>query len=202
MKILKKLWCFFSLFILFVLSLVYFIMVKENGDSYEINYLKDQIALMKTREWIQFQSENSFVDSSLVVFDEKQKPIKVKQLIGNQPKLVVRFSSLNCKQCVDSLFVSVKSLIEEIGDKNVLILASDYQSRNLMLFKRFKKIGFPIYKLNDKKTGIPLEKYSMPFLFFLYPDSSSKYVFVPEKSMSELTDNYFQIIRKNLVLKD
>src|SRR5699024_1686224 len=91
----------------------------------------------------------------------------IESLVGGTPKLVFRYSELNCMQCVDQEVANIKSLAQEIGKEHIIIAATYDSIRDLFLFKRINNLEFPVYKLPDEGFRLPLDQATVPFLFMI-----------------------------------
>lgn len=154
--------------------------------------------IIETKDWLQFESENDEISSSIEVIDENKNKIQLKEMLSKQPKLVFRYSELNCQQCVDTVFKRLKQLAEEVGKEKILILSSYSNHRDLLLFKRINQIDLEVYNLNETKLDISVEEVNIPYMFLLDNDFRAKFVFIPEKTMPQLTDNYLLLIKNKM----
>lgn len=168
------------------------------NDTLRIESLKTQINILETKDWLQMESGQKRLNPNLELINENQQPIRLEELLDGQKKLVFRYSELNCHQCVDSAFKSLKSLVKEIGEEKVIILASYSRFRSLALFKRLNQLKMDVYNINEEALGIPLERSGIPFMFLLDKEYKTKFVFVPEKTMPQLTENYFHLMKEQL----
>jgi len=119
----------------------------------------------------------------------------IESLVGGTPKLVFRYSELNCMQCVDQEVANIKSLAQEIGKEHIIIAATYDSIRDLFLFKRINNLEFPVYKLPDEGFRLPLDQANVPFLFMIDEEFQSKLVFVPEKNLPSMSEQYYDIIK-------
>jgi len=68
----------------------------------------------------------------------------------------------------------------------------------LYTFSRTNNVKQKIYNLNSSELGIPAERASVPVLFVAYPNRKIKYVFMPDKNIPKLTEQYLKFIQTKL----
>jgi len=109
-------------------------------------------------------------------------------------KLVFRVSELNCSICVNHIVTKLKEHFPNYSlNSNIIIIYDSEKLRysNGMYDKQ-------AYLTNNRSIlGLPAENTNLPFLFILNKDDMmAKMVFIPDKGMPELTDEYLKIIKK------
>lgn len=111
------------------------------------------------------------------------------------PLLVCRFSEQHCESCVDFAIRQFRQQIDSIGDNNILFLG---MYKNNKIFNRTK----PLYNIqnmdvyNSYYLNIPAEELGYPYYFVLHDDLTVSDVFVPDKSIPILSNNYLYMINK------
>ena len=106
--------------------------------------------------------------------------------------LVVRFSELNCGDCVNFILLKTKKLMK---NKNIrVILLSNYSSKNSskIICNQFELNNVPIY--NVKNLNLPVESCGYPYCFTIDSTYRVSNVFVPDKTVPGLTSLYFSMI--------
>ena len=163
---------------------------------------KNRSELVKNREALQLRSGALSIKSDVELKDEDGKTVSLLKIAGQKPKLVFRYSELNCRVCIDAEVKWLKNKAKDIGSDNILILASYENPRNLYLFKRLHQLNIHVYNLLDSDLGLPIEKRNIPFLFVLDKNWTSDLLFVPEKTMPELSKSYYKIVAERYFSKD
>ena len=165
---------------------------KENLEIYK------QASLFDETEMAYLFSQN-LLSSGLVlrnisVTNEKGIKFRLNILFGNNPKFVLRYSEINCMTCVDSSLKYIEKYKKIIGPENIIVLASYKNQQDLAIFKRVSKIEFEIFNTGENTVGLPIEKENTPFMFITNGTLIAQSVFLPEKTMPELTEMYFMTI--------
>jgi hypothetical protein len=117
-------------------------------------------------------------------------------------KLIFRFTELNCPLCIEQEIPTLKEIAKKIGDNNIIILAS-YDRPNAL------RILIDKYKLNFQAFNIPsgslvnneIESVNMPYYFMLGKSMIGKNIFIPEKTLPELTRDYLNLISESYTKK-
>jgi len=144
--------------------------------------------------------EKSLLSSGLILKDiyvtnEQGVKVRLNTLFNKRiPKLVLRYSEINCMTCVDSCLVYIDKYKSIIGIENIIILASYHRQQDVNIFKRISKVRFEVYNTNKSRIGLPAEKSNSPFLFVSDQTLVAQSVFFPEKTLPKLTEMYFQTI--------
>jgi hypothetical protein len=106
--------------------------------------------------------------------------------------LIVKYSELNCKVCIDSMI----SVIKEFEKKNInVIYIADYRiKRYLYLFKRINKISNEIYRTDFKSS---IDTLNVPYVYVIENDLIQKSIYIPKKeNMMEFRDYLNEITKK------
>jgi hypothetical protein len=166
--------------------------IKSNSDSQfymNVNYkiLEDQT--------IQYNNEATVISENIILEDEKGKKIPLKGIYKNKTILVLRYSELNCQECVNKQVKALKDFAKEVGEDNILLIASYRERRNLYLFKRMNQIHFNVYNIKEDGLGMNLEKLSIPYFFVLDHNNIASLVFIPTKEFESLLKSYLSVIK-------
>jgi hypothetical protein len=105
-------------------------------------------------------------------------------------KIVLRYSILNCGDCVDEEF-NILEKNKSLFSNNLIIIA--YR-------KKLQKMGIDnvnLYLLLDNDIGIPLEKENIPYYFYLANDLSMTNFFIPLREYPHLSNNYLKYTFQN-----
>jgi len=85
----------------------------------------------------------------------------------------------------------LSALIKEIGPKNILVITSYYNQRELYNFMRVNNITENVFNIGTANLGLPVESYDVPFLFMTDRSLRTKALFVPNKQDPAMTKQYF-----------
>lgn len=152
--------------------------------------------LLKYREKEMYFNNGSVISQDLLLVDEHNNSIPIFDLIANNDsssKMIIRYSALACDACLYEELKVLEDFFNRIGIENVIILASNHNVRSLKVRKSTLSVDLAIFQIEE--TGIPFEeKNSSLFVFLLDKDFIVKDFFIPEKTLPELSKNYYSII--------
>lgn len=123
----------------------------------------------------------------------KGEPVRIDSLIGNKRYLALFISSDDCGACVDFSLNQIRKIASQLKEKKILIFASKYQLRDLFILA--KSINIDAQILSIDKTGLPIEKENIPFIFLIDKELKPTHLFIPRKEIPDQTDLYFKKIR-------
>jgi len=156
------------------------------------------------RETIQYKNEGEQIDGDIILTkgSDSQVHHSFKDLLSNGPNLIFDLSGINCFQCsekhVSKELSLIKNLIKEYGTNHIIIIAHYRNKGDLNLYKRLNDIDFDIYNKGNRKLNLSIEKRNVPFLFITSFDLKAKYIFVPDKELPKLSENYFNFVKLQL----
>jgi hypothetical protein len=149
---------------------------------------------MKFREKASIMNNNIKFAMDLTVIDDKNSPVSFTQIMNdNSPKLIIRYSALACDICLEEELKIIHNYLSKINENNIIILASNYNVRNLRVLKNSLSIDIKVYQI--EKIGIPFEETNNNlFLFIVDKESIIKDFFIPEKTLPNMSRDYYEII--------
>ncbi|HCT30765.1 MAG TPA: hypothetical protein DIW31_08520 [Bacteroidales bacterium] len=151
----------------------------------KVNMLEDAITQSLTSEDLTIRNN--------ITIDNGEASTLLNNVVGSKPRLILRYSELNCQACIDVQLASLNKLAYKIGKENIIILASYKAIANMTKFKRINKLDMSIYNVDS--IGLPLEKENIPFYFIIDQNKKTKLTFVPYKEFPSLTEKYFELIQ-------
>ena len=141
----------------------------------------------------EFQSMK--IDRDLILYNTDGQIQELGKLVCQGPKLIFKYSKLNCDVCVDEQIILLKEFTEIIGSENVIII-SDYDNpRELTQFVRMNQLDNEVLNLHDQEI-IPFDK-SLPYYFILSRHLTLQQLFIPLSGSRYLTKNYFNLILRS-----
>ena len=166
-----------------ILSIVINLKIKRKFIDDRISGLKSELfnceynLTQNDEKFTQCISSENLKLSNLKLFDRNYDSISLKKLISGK-KLVYRFYSSSCVQCIEEELDIVNQLADSIGVNNIIII-SDYENINILTaiaVRKNIKSPFFIYR---KKFELPIEfdPSSIPSFFVLDTMLRTKFVF-------------------------
>lgn len=193
----------FSITVLIVLNialistLVYFrldALAKDNtyanlqeSNNYQLNYQRNIM-------YFQLYSEGTKLNHLLLLKNEKADSLLINTITGS-PKLVLRYSELNCQSCVDAMLTQIQSN-SNISNENILLLAYYKNPAYLYQFKRMNQLQLPVYSI--KNTGLPPDTLNLPYFYLLDKDLRVSNVYIPEEGDTAAVADYLRFAAKRL----
>jgi hypothetical protein len=137
-----------------------------------------------------------------ILIDSLNNKLQLIDLFEKRDNLLVcRFSELNCQECVIYSVVKLVRLSEEIGRNNIVFLGSYENNKSLHILKKQINLqNMNVY--NIPYLDIPVENESHPCYFILDNTLTISNLFVPDKSVPDLTNSYLKTITNRYFIND
>lgn len=178
--------------------LSYYLIREKNSDYMETNELKyvsssgNKAEILEQALIIDLLNSNTEIED-LVLHDLNDSVIPFSQLMKEDPSLFIRFSELNCAECVTYILNKARRLSNEKGYEDKIILLATYrEKRNLKILMKEMQLTFPVY-LTDS-LNIQCEEANYPYCFVGDRSMRACQVFIPDKSEPKLTNLYFELL--------
>ncbi len=143
------------------------------------------------------KDDNVKIDRNISVEDTLLQKIELGSLINKKPKLVFRYSNLDCRPCIEETLKLISESSQVIKD-NSIIISDDITSKVFINRNKNFKYSIPLYNLVDQNIGFHFEGKGMPFLFILTEDFRSTCLFTPIKENKSFTKSYLMSIEEKL----
>ncbi len=172
--------------------------------KYEVYNLNEKIVQLDIFNYLLLDGITKNLEYNFVKLDKnlelqnKGDSLLLSELNIIRPKLVLRYSELNCNVCVDSQFETLNRVTKQIGEENILIFGSYSKLDDLNRFKRINNIHLEIYNL--KNIGLSIDDENIPYYFVLDSSLVVKDLFIPKDEYPDLTKSFFELISKKYFL--
>lgn len=134
------------------------------------------------------------VDMGREVVDINNKAVRLSDIISS-PKLILRYSEMNCDVCIETQVRNLNRLADSVGVRQIVLLVTYRDSKNIKRFIETHRVKFAVYKL-DNELASTLADIEMPYYFVLTPDEGRvQCMFIPHKENPELTKYYLNQIK-------
>lgn len=144
--------------------------------------------------------ESRFFPNDIAIEDPQKNQVFIDSIIGNCPKLVIRYSSLNCHTCIDSLVTNAKNLSQILGRDNICIFAKYHSDSDFRVFWRTNNNYFRIFQAESQITR--LDSINKPYMFVLNSNKTISHIFLPHKEIPEMTKWYLDIVTNHIKTAD
>jgi len=161
----------------------------NNSNNNFIDIYKNQLKFI-------YSSNGEIINGNIKVYNKEKKSFLLREILGNSPKLVFRYSELNCDVCVDLEVKKIKKMAKVIGENNVLMLANYRDLNSLLIFKKIHNLSIPVYNLENQTLGLSVDKINTPYLFVSDSSLATKSMFIPNKKYPNISDIYYEVIKK------
>jgi len=142
----------------------------------------------------QFETESSYIDTDVLLIKFNGDIVKLGNLIGGTPKLILRYTEYECQACVIEEIKRLNELSNIIGKNNIIILSSYSNDRDAIIFSKYYKVLPTIYNISNEKLKLNPSKHQRPYLFILDNDLIIKNLFFPLKELPKLSALYYNAV--------
>ncbi len=142
---------------------------------------KYQTERYQNKEKLQLLSEGNFLKDSIEIYTISKKELFLKELIGKDQILILRYSEYDCYSCYEGFWSVFKEFQNEYPEIQIILLAKYNNLRDLNLF--IDRIGFKgqVYLLKEK-LDLPIENFKAPFFFLLNNGAQCQNIYALDKS--------------------
>ena len=190
----------YFLFIGLLIVIIVRFIVQIRDNNLQLKYyegqlvgMKDYYELMKIREKEMLKNNGVVLSQNLLMVNDNNDTLRFYNLVGNNNgshKLIIRYSALACDACLDEEIKNIYDYILQIGNENIIILASSYNVRSLKVRKNNLSVNLQVFLIEE--IGIPFEENNTSlFVFMIDKEFIVKDFFIPEKTIPELSKNYY-----------
>lgn len=180
-------------FLLVVDAFLLFFLLRTSNSTIETgrNYYVLQQLAYDYRRIIQSDSLRT-ITSDLKIISTSKDTVTIDSVVNKSPKLIIRYSSLNCHTCIDSLVQNARQVSQSLGRDNICLFANYNSESDFRQFWRSNNLYFRIYSVESKI--INADDFDTPYMFVLNPDHTISHLFVPHKTIPEMTKWYLDIV--------
>lgn len=139
--------------------------------------------------------EDTFLSDTLTLRSPMGEAVLLRELMQNGPRLVLYYSEVNCRTCINENLEKIKALVGAVGEERILILASGGRQQDMQQLKRLNRFGSDVL-FQCGKLHLPFEMESAPLLFRLDDSLRTSMVFIPDKEHPKSTDYYFSLMQQ------
>jgi len=160
-------------------------------ESQKANAIRSQMAQEEIHQkYIQQLSyENMPLETDIPVWNQKGEKMVLQQLISNQERLILYYSTFGCTPCNNEQIAMLKEIAKEFGQERILMLVAGADDNTLRNLKRIDKFSDQVLLRTDG-TGLPSGQGSKPLLFLLGPDQEIDMIYAAEVDTPESNQLY------------
>lgn len=179
--------------------LVYKIKFAKNNNIVSEDIIDKVETMYQNKFIIEKENENLKLNSSTKLVNINRDTLFAKDVFKKR-SIVLRYSVLNCGDCVDAETAILSAMKSDFSDKICIITYYDKIRGLIFDYKKLEKLGLnkiPIYLLIDNELGIPLEKQNVPYYFNIDSTLTMSNFFIPIKDKPRLSNSYLNSSLKN-----
>jgi hypothetical protein len=194
----------FPILLLIILALIVinlFVLFKYNKlknellvDQEKSSIFYQQLKLINSHLFHEQINNNIKLEKGLILKDSSDKEHTLNEIFRSGHKLVLKNSENGCSLCIENEIDIIKKYISLIGNKNIVVITSNTNTRRLINFKRMNNINFDVFSCDN--LGLPFEKKDNLFVFIGDSSLTVKHFFIPEKTLPKLSESYYSSICK------
>lgn len=170
---------------------------KVSGISGDINLNNNLRNVINEVDKITLKSENNII-KDLIFFDLDNYAYSLKELVGDNLKIVFRFSDKHCSSCIEHTLKYLKKIENKIGIDNIIIMGDFKNRHSHSIFVRLNSgILQKVYNYNEN-LKLPVDSLSLPYIFTINNSLRTKNVFVPLKEVPKRTSNSFSELESKI----
>lgn len=173
--------------------------IQEERTTKAKKFIEEQRQKINSDFFISNESENHRLNPLQKLINIQGDSVILRDIV-NQKSIILRYSVLNCGECVDAEFEVLKNNFRLVSDK-IIILTYYENIRGLIdTYRKLEKMGLKkvkIYIIPNNKLEIPLDKYNIPSYFITDSGLNIANVFIPDKTNPLLSETYLKFAVKN-----
>jgi len=136
------------------------------------------------------------LSSETIFLDSLSNAIQLKDLVEDSPKLVFRFTSLNCDKCYKEVLSVIAKQSKEHNDCDLILIVSFNHVNNLRLILRDYNLRVPFFLTTSASLINEVDSINYPYFFTLEQDGKVSKIFFVNYETPELTNQYLTNITK------
>lgn len=173
---------------------------KVSGMTSDIDLNNNPKNIIDEVRKITLKSENNII-KDLIFFDIDNNSYSLKKLVGDNPKIVFRFSDNHCSSCIDHTLKYLKKIEKEIGIGNIILIGDFTNRHSHSIFVRLNsEIHQKVYSYTEN-LQLSVDSLSLPYIFTINSSLRVKNVFVPLKEVPKRSSNFFKKLESTVFVK-
>lgn len=154
------------------------------------NNLFVELEIQKINRITELEFNGKLIDHEDEITNTKGEKKKLYDVLGEK-KLVLRYSELNCDDCIDKQIKYLNKYADSIGCENIILLTNYNNNHHMQRFRKINRIKFEIYNIG-KKLNENIRDINLPYLFIIDRcNMRINNMFVPQKELPDQTEKYF-----------
>jgi peroxiredoxin len=139
-------------------------------------------------------SDGRKVKRDAVLVKWNGKSCTLGDLLDKQSRVIFNFRYYNCRTCLDEEISRLRSLQEEIGRHNIVLISAFENKRSHRAFE--KEYGFEVFDLGSQSLGLLADQAGLPYIMVLNDDLVARNIYFTTSEFGTLTDSIHEIIKQ------
>lgn len=188
---------------LLLLALNFLLMykLKEQKAQYAFKEKENETTIFRYQVKMDLFSQNTIYQqknegnkiNNLVLKNKDNVPFSLAELSKKGSILFFRFKEEHCGECIRSILEILSKNAQKFS-LNIIILSGYNTMRLLKVFILENKLNIPIYNVPEI-SDLSIETLDVPYFFILNAKMEIRNIFIPIKSMPELTESYLMTMQ-------
>ncbi|WP_429384910.1 hypothetical protein [Mucilaginibacter sp. UYCu711] len=132
------------------------------------------VPLIVEDDYKQLNPKTPFIDTT-------NKTFTLSDITAKKYKLVMRYSFVDCDQCVNAVLKQIKEAAQQNSIKDAIAITTSASARDFLIRARETPCPVTLYNIPDGSVGLHMENRNFPFLFVLTPEGRAIKIFMPAK---------------------
>lgn len=132
------------------------------------------------------------IGSDIEIRDEEGSVLMLSEIFGSSPKLVVRFSEINCINCISDEMLMISEYPEL--KSSTICLATYHKQDDLLVSKRMSGISNTVYNIPYYTFDCVMEELKQPYYFIVDENNYASHFFVAHLEDVESTKRYLEYV--------
>lgn len=183
--------------IIFISYSLYFFTSCNNNKTKEIFEFygidKKQFEFFKKNKIDLIPSLNKRIEN-IDLYDITGKKIELKNFLNVKEKILVKFSSLECSDCIEHIVKSIKLVEQDIEEKKIMFLGYFHNDKEFLTFKKLNIIDYKVLKIAKNNLDLPTDYLNEPYIILIDSTLKIKRIFVPNRTNPKRTYLFFKNI--------
>ena len=120
--------------------------------------------------------------------------IKFIDRIAGKPRIVIYYPTNGCQTCIGQELEIINKLNVKFREEDIILIGNYSNIRNLYVFIKNNNIGFDVFSASIEGFIPNADKINTSIIFVVDENLKVKYSHVQEKSMPNVSKDYFRIM--------
>lgn len=142
-----------------------------------------------------YSQQAGLIEQKLITLQEDT--VYLSDIVKNK-SLIFRYSVMDCKPCIDSLFSHIQKIEKDIDKKFIIFFTYFTNFRHFLVSARINQINNKIYLIPNNELAVTEDDINMPYFFIIdnQLNVSDLFIVYNLNKQEEELDTYFAKIKE------